>query len=202
MRIGLLGPADDDPALARKAAEFLLGAPDVEQVVYLGADAAIEKAAEAWSRELMGGASDEESFLMRAYELSRTGSAAQIHDFLARDAAAQRLEKLRYLPEPPTRAVEMFEDKVILFVHDKAQLDAEDIANAYLVVYGRSKSMALNHFGPRTFFAPGPLKTGHVACLERRGDNQLVIAQIDFYSGEVVSCTPLSAGRSKVVVLS
>lgn len=186
----------------RKAAEFALDKLGAVQIVYLGADDAAREAARDWGAELLQGAPGEPAFLERAFELARHGSAAQLTELLARDRAARRLVALRTLPAPPARAVEMFEDKIVLFVHDKAQLDAEDIANAYLVVYGRSKSVALNHFGPRTFFSPGPLKGGQLACLERHGDSGAAVVQFDLSSGEVLSRTPLLAGRSKMVVLS
>jgi hypothetical protein len=202
MRIGLLGPADGDSALVRKAAEFALDALGAEQVVYLGADDAARDAARSWSSELLKAPFGEAAFLDRAFELARSGSPAHIDELLRRDADARRISALRTLPAAPSRAVEMFEDKVVLFVHDKAQLDAEDIANAYLVVYGRSKGVALNHFGPRTFFSPGPLKAGQLACVERHGDSGVAVVQLDLNSGEVLGRTPLSVGRSKMVVLS
>ncbi|HEX6244719.1 MAG TPA: hypothetical protein VFZ61_27560 [Polyangiales bacterium] len=202
MRIGLLGPAEGDSALVRKAAEFALDKLAAEQVVYLGADDAARDAARNWAGELSHGAPGEDAFLERAFKLSLGGSASELEELLRRDCAARRLSALRSLPPAPTRAVEMFEDKIVLFVHDKAQLDAEDIANAYLVVYGRSKSVALNHFGPRTFFAPGPLRTGQLAYLERHGDSGVAVVQVDLNSGDVVGRTALSAGRSKMVVLS
>lgn len=203
MRIGLLGPADADATLVRKAAEFLLGPGGAEQAIYLGADDGAESAYAAWSADLMGEKANEEQFLRRTLELSRTGAPAQIEELLRRDQAVRRLSALRRLPAAPARAVEMFEDKVVLFVHDKSQLDAEDIANAYLVVYGRSKAVALNHFGPRTFFSPGPLKLGQVAVLERDAEGNVVIVRVDFNSGEVLGRTALQAGgRTKMVVLS
>jgi hypothetical protein len=203
MRIGLLGPADADATLVRRAAEFLLGTAGAEQAIYLGADDCAEGAYARWSADVMGESASEDQFLRRTLELSRNGNAAEIEDLLKRDAAVHRLTALRRLPSAPARAVEMFEDKVVLFVHDKSQLDAEDIANAYLVVYGRSKSVALNHFGPRTFFSPGPLKLGQVALLERDHDGNVVIVRLDFQNGEVLGRTPLQAGgRTKMVVLS
>jgi len=203
MRIGLLGPADADAALVREAAEFLLTEACAEQAIYLGADDSAESAYARWSAEVMGESASPEQFLRRTLELARTGDGAQIEDFLRRDKSVQRLLALRQLPPAPARAVEMFEDRVVLFVHDKSQLDAEDIANAYLVVYGRSKAVALNHFGPRTFFSPGPLKLGQVAVLERDSEGNLVIVQLDFSTGEVLGRTALQGGgRTKMVVLS
>jgi hypothetical protein len=201
MRIGLLGPADGEVALVRRAAEFLLRSP-VDQVVYLGADDAAERAVAAWSAELMGFEPTTDAFLSHAFRLSQQGSAEQIQEFLKHDEQVRQLSALRCLPRAPARAVELFEDKVVLFVHDKAQLDAEDIANAFLVVYGRSKTVALNHFGPRTFFSPGPLKAGQVAVIERQRDGNLAIAQLNPESGESLGRTTLQTHHAKMVVLS
>jgi hypothetical protein len=201
MRIGLLGPADGEVALVRRAAELLLRSP-VDQVVYLGADDAAERAVAAWSAELMGFEPSADAFLGHAFELSQHGNAEQIQEFLRRDEQVRQLAALRCLPRAPARAVELFEDKVVLFVHVKAQLDAEDIANAFLVVYGRSKTVALNHFGPRTFFSPGPLKAGQVAIIERQRDGNLAIAQLNPESGESLGRTTLQTRHAKMVVLS
>lgn len=201
MRIGLLGPADGEVALVRQAAEFLLR-NQVDQVVYLGADDAAERAVVAWSSELMGFEPTPGAFLTHALRLALQGSAPDIQQFLARDEQVRRLSALRCLPQAPARAVELFEDKVVLFVHDKAQLDAEDIANAFLVVYGRSRGVALNHFGPRTFFSPGPLKAGQVAIIERQHDGNLAIAQLNPESGESLGRTTLQTRLTKMVVLS
>jgi len=202
MRIGLLGPADGDAALVRQAAEFLLGKGFVEQVVYLGADDSAEVAGAAWALELMGFAATYENFLEHAFDLALGGTPQQIDELLERDQKLRCVAGLRCLPRAPARAVELFEDKVVLFVHDKAQLDAEDIANSFLVVYGRSKGVALNHFGPRTFFSPGPLKAGQVAVIERQRDGNLAIAQLSLQSGDVIGRTTLETRRAKMVVLS
>ena len=68
---------------------------------------------------------------------------------LQSDAKLARLEFLRTLPPAPARAIEMIGDRIILAVHDKKVLDEEDIANAHVIVYGRSDEMLLKQFGPR-----------------------------------------------------
>ena len=202
MRIGLLGPAEGEPAQLREASEFLLGTAGVDQAIYLGAQDTLRAMVDAWACEVMQGPAGWDHFLDRAAALALGASSRELDALLAQQRKLERLGALRSLPPPPARAVELFDDKVVLFVHDKAQLDAEDIANAYLVVYGRSKSVALNHFGPRTFFSPGPLRAGQLACLERYGDSGVAVVQLDLNSGQVLGRTPLSAGRSKMVVLS
>jgi len=200
MRLGLIGPADGDIKLLREAAEFLLGDCGVDQATYLGIDKTIRHVVDAWSVEIMGGAAGEDAFLRAAAEIALTGDATGITTLLKRDQDVRRLSALRCLPPPPARAVEVLDDKVMLFVHDKALLDEEDIANAFLVVYGRGKQLALNRFGPRTFFTPGPLKAGRVAVIEREKDGSLAIAQFNPQTGEPTGRETLFARGSHLVV--
>lgn len=165
MRIGVIGPAEGVASEFREAVSFLLGDADAEHVVYLGAGEFVEGAIDAWAREL-GGDDAEATFLERAARLACSGRPDEIEDLLEADAALARLEFVRKLPPPPARAIEMMDDRVVLFVHDKAVLDEEDIANAELIVYGRASESDLRRFGRRTFFTPGPLRGGRVGVLE------------------------------------
>ncbi len=201
MRIGLLGPADGNATLLREAAEFLLRDYGVDQAVYLGPDDdAVEQVVDRWAQQVMGGGAGENAFLDEAVRLALTGDAETIQDLLARDQEVRRLSALRCLPPPPARGVEVIDDKVILFVNDKSVLDEEDIANAFLVVYGRSKACALNRFGPRTFFTPGPLKAGRIAVLESQPDNCLAIAQFNPQTGEPAGRDLLATRKARLVV--
>jgi len=183
MRIGLVGPCDQELALLREAAEFLLGDCEAEQVVYLGNDNAAERLVEQWASEIMGGPPGEDAFLERAALLARTGEASEIDALLARDDAAHRLSDLRQLPPPPARAVEALEDRLVLFIHDKASLDEEDIANTSLIIYGSASKQRLDRFGSRAFFCPGPLRSGAVALLDVEDDGKLVLACFDPSTG-------------------
>jgi hypothetical protein len=203
MRIGLLGPADGNLSLLREASEFLLRDCGVDQAVYLGADdGAVQQVAERWARQVMGGGAGEDVFLEDALKLAIAGDAPQIRALLSRDEDVRRLAALRCLPPPPARAVEVFDDKVVLFVHDKSLLDEDDIANAFLVVYGRSKSFAINRFGPRTFFTPGPLKAGRIAVIEAEADGSLAIAQYNPQTGEPAGRDTLMSRQARLVVQS
>jgi hypothetical protein len=202
MRIGLLGPSEDNPSLLREAAEFLLRDCGVDQAVYLGADELAAQVVERWAEQVMGGSATEDAFLREAVRLACSGTAEAIQALLQRDDEVRRLNAVRCLPPPPARAVEVLDDKVVLFVHEKSLLDEEDIANAFLVVYGRSKSSALNRFGPRSFFTPGPLRSGRVAVLERESDGSLAIAQFNPQTGEPVARDVLHGSHARLVVQS
>jgi hypothetical protein len=202
MRIGLIGPSEEDPALLREASEFLLGDAGVEHAVYLGAEATLRKLVEAWGEQVTRGMASEERFLEHAASLAlsdREGHA--LASLLERDRERQRLDSLSCLPTSPGRTIELFDDKVVLLVHDKAALDQEDIANAFVIVYGKSKQAAVHRFGPRTFCTPGPLKGGRVMVLEREPEG-LAISQFDPRTGEPRGRDVVQAKRARLVVTS
>ena len=89
-------------------------------------------------------------------------------------------------------------DRMVLFVHDKAILDEEDIANAHLIVYGRASESDLRRFGRRAFFTPGPLKGGRVGVLEATDDG--VTVSLYDLSGQPVWRETLAQAATKVTV--
>jgi hypothetical protein len=73
------------------------------------------------------------------------------------------------LPPPPSRAVEMFDDRVVLMVYDKGVLDEDDVANATAIVWGNAVDAVLKPIGPRAFLTPGAVTAPsgpHVAMVE------------------------------------
>lgn len=171
--MGLIGPAAGATPTLHHALGMLLGEFDVDQVVYLGVDGAIDELAAGWVMELGGiGPGD---FEKRALELAAKGSAEELRALLRADAELRRLEAVRLIPPSPAVAVEMLDDRFALFVHDKACLDEDDIANAQIIVYGASRQMLFRRFGPRAFFTPGALAEGSVGIVETDVDGRLTV---------------------------
>ncbi len=196
-KLGILGPTDDDETL-REAASFLLGDAEADQVVFLGSGAFLEEALERWAADV--GLDGGSTFLDRALDAARSGDARTIEQFLAEDAGARRIVDVRRLPDPPARAIELLDDRIVLFVHDKAVLDEEDIANANVIVYGVSKESQLNKFGKRAFFTPGPLSAGRVGILES-SDEGFTVAVYDV-SGMPVLRESLATSITRLTVAS
>ena len=163
MRIGLLGPTDDEEAL-REATSFLLGDAEAEQVIFLGDAAFLEGAIARWAVDL--GLGGDTSFLDRALAAALSENTRALDEFLTADLYARRLLDVRRLPDSPARAVEFLDDRIVLFVRDKSVLDEEDIANANLIVYASASESQLHKFGRRAFFSPGPLSAGRVGVIE------------------------------------
>lgn len=199
MRIGVIGPAKGKHGALREAAEFLLGDAGVDQAIYLGTDDAVDRVVQAWSAQVMGGNDGEKAFLDRAAQLAQEGSAAEIEALLEADAQLRRLASLRRLPPSPARAVEMIEDRIVIVVYDKAILDEEDIANAHVIVYGKSDAPLLKRFGPRCFFTPGPLVDGKVGILEVERDGRMAVGLFE-PTGVPVWRETLQGRGAKVVV--
>jgi hypothetical protein len=195
VRIGLIGPGEDD-ALLRESARTLLETAAVDQVVYLGDAAYLEGATDRWAHEL--GVATDDAFLKRALEVAMSGSADDVDALLASDALTARLAHVRKLPPPPARAVELVDDRVVLFVHDKAVLDEEDIANASLVVYGRASEAVFRRFGKRAFFTPGPLSGRRLGVIESTDDGAFV-SLLDL-AGQPVLREAILGGSTKLTV--
>ena len=93
-----------------------------------------------------------------AYELSRT------NDELTRMAhrVIRTPEKgcLQYQdPKCPKKAMDMLGDTLCCVVHDKNDLDKEDMINAVVLVHGNENEPKLVKIGPRFFVTPGKLSS-------------------------------------------
>lgn len=197
MRLGLLGPLlGDDVAPLRRATELLLEQEEAVQVIYLGEQSTYSAFSQQWARDLAGG--DERPFLERAAELAIDGSPDALEALLAGRDARKKLHRLRALPPAPALAVEMLGDRIVLLVHDKDSLDAEDIANAGIVVFGHAPESMLKRFGPRYFFSPGPAESGF-ALLDVDEEGQVVASTFDL-EGRSTFREILHTRRSKVSV--
>lgn len=159
MRLGLLGPTGPNPEALERAARFLLSSAGAERVVYLGVDGALDLVVERWAAALVGGDPSERAIWQRA----RTCVAAQtgeIERFIARERDRRALRIFESFPAN-ARTIEMLNGKLAVLIHDKAQLDEEDMLPAGFLVYGCSKEPLVKEVGRRWFISPG--------CLERFG---------------------------------
>jgi hypothetical protein len=157
MRLGLLGPAGGDIGALGRAAEFLLNNARVHRAIYLGNDGALDRAVAAWARKLVGADPSDESTWARAAELALGGSPEEIDRFVASERARLRLKALEALPGNGARTIEMIGDRLTILIHDRKNLDEEDVLGANLVVFGESDGPKIQRSGPRWFVTPGPI---------------------------------------------
>ncbi|MDP3274322.1 MAG: hypothetical protein Q8Q09_03950 [Deltaproteobacteria bacterium] len=167
-KFGFIGPCRGDAKVMHPPAERLLFEHHVDRVVYLGADDALDRAIGGWA-ERLGAPKSEEDFLDEIALIALDAPPEALMDLLARDKQSRRLGDLAALPAPPSRAVELIGDRVLLMVFDKGVLDEEDVANATLIVWGNAREPQLRAIGPRVFLSPGWLglgTPGHSALVE------------------------------------
>lgn len=186
MRLGLLGPAQGSAAGLGRAAEFILNVARVDRAVYLGDDGALDATVTSWAERLVGSDASDEGTFKRAAALALAGDPRKIDAFVVSERARLRLRALESLPRGGARTIEMIGDRVAVLIHDKANLDEEDIMSANLLVYGKSSEPLVKKIGARWFISPGVMgcAAGGVAVIEDKDDG--IIAEIFDQKG---SCT-------------
>lgn len=195
MRLGFIGPAADDVAALERAARLLILDFEVDAVVYLAEDPALAEFISAHQPD--DASSDLEQ---RVARVAATGSPSDIEEVLRQLRGARYLEKLRVTPAPPTRAVEMLDDRLVLVVREKSTLGEEDVINSTVVVYGDAQELMFKRFGPRCFFSPGPLEGGHVGLLDDESETGGVVLTALDLSGEVWWTEPIQGRGAKMMV--
>ncbi len=171
MRLGLLGPARGDVGALGRAAELLLNDARVHRAVYLGKDAALDRAVSAWARKLVGGDPSDDAAWTRALGVAIDGTAQQIDRFVASERARQRLKALETLPSEGAQKITIGNVVAVLH-HDDASLDDATLRAADIVLFGRSERPMVRQIGPRWFVSPAAIGTpsGGIAVLDDEHD--------------------------------
>lgn len=103
----------------------------------------------------------------------------------------------------PRKAVDLIGDVLCCVVHDKNDLDKEDMVNAAVLVHGKGAGPKVVQIGPRFFVTPGRVKGGEqstVGLLEVI-DRQLVFSAFTLDGKTVIDKQPIAVGpRSKIGV--
>jgi hypothetical protein len=196
VRLGLLGPAEGDLARLSRCAAVLLNAGRVDRAVYLGSDDALEEAVAAWATALVGGDPSDAGVWDRAIDVALAGNAEALDLFLRAERARLRLKALERLPREGLRSAELFGDRVVVMIHDKALLDEEDIFSATFLVYGKADAHLVKKIGPRWFITPGKVGAtgGGCAVLDDEGEQ----VAVSFYDeeGNVLETQALPVSRT------
>ncbi|MDC0747036.1 hypothetical protein [Polyangium mundeleinium] len=197
MRLGILGPANRDlPALAR-AAQLLLDEVQVDQIIYLSDDGALDLVAKAWAYRLVDANPSEDLLYARAAVRCARATPEAIDAYVAAERARSRLRALTSIPSRQLRSIELVDGRVAVFVYDKGILDQDDIAAASLLVFGRSQEPTMKRIGSRMFVSPGPIGApgGGMAVLEEVPSGGVRV-EIRNASGAVTAEDMLGGGPS------
>jgi len=168
MRLGILGPANDNLIGLARAAQFLLDEAHAEKVIYLSDDGAMERVVVSWAHELVGPNPSGEELFKRAAARCPKASPIEIDNFVEGERARLRLSVFFSMPSGASRTIEILDGRVVVFVYDKAMLDEEDIAAAQILVFGKAQAPLIKRVGARVFVTPGAIgaPTGGAAILD------------------------------------
>jgi len=193
--MGFIGPARTDMAALERAAKLLICELEVDTVIYLGEDDALRAFVAAHTNH-----ESEDPVEQQVAEVAATGSPDQIQEVLRRLRGARYLGKLRVVPAPPVRAMEMLDDRIVLIVRNKSTIGEEDVINSNLVVYGDGNELMFKRFGPRCFFSPGPLDDGHVGLIDDQSETGGVVLEAIDVNGVLLWREPIQGRGAKVMV--
>ncbi len=137
-----------------------------------------------------------------AYELARAADElSRVKDKVVR---APEKGSLQYVdPHVPRKGVDMVGDVLCCVVHDKNDLDKEDMINSVIMVHGGSAEPKLVQIGPRYFVTPGKLvgaAKATVATLET-GEQGITFTPYSLAGEALGPAQPIAVGgRTKVSV--
>jgi len=161
LRIGLASDSFGNLGPLEKALEVFARA-EVDRIFFLGGRLADLETVLARRR---GGSRDAAVPRTDSEFLAAVEGALTRHVAAEDDPVADRIVRVasRACPEyasgaVPKKQMDLVEGRIWCLVHDKADLDREDITNATVLVHGNSGHAALVQIGPRTFVTPGHLR--------------------------------------------
>ncbi len=101
----------------------------------------------------------------------------------------------------PRKVLEMLGDSLCCLVHDKNDLDKEDMLNAIVLVHGKDPEPRVVKVGPRTFITPGRLtgKQPTVGLLEMV-DRQVMFSAFTLDGKAVIDRMPIQIGGGKTKI--
>jgi hypothetical protein len=170
MRLGLLGPARDSSETLERAARFLLCDLGVDRAVYLDVDHALDAVVRRWAERLVAGDPREDAIWQRATERCVRATPEAIQEFIAAERERHALKIFHSLPGDTARSIEILGGRVAVLIHDKDDLDEEDLLPASFLVFGTSAEPVVKSVGDRWFLSPGTLEHFGVMTLEDRDD--------------------------------
>ncbi|HVU05105.1 MAG TPA: hypothetical protein VHE30_25320 [Polyangiaceae bacterium] len=178
MRLALLGPAEGRTDALEAAAHYVLSARNVDRAVYLGVDGALDALIGRLASELVGENPSAEAVWGRSVRACLHADSGTIDRYLEAERQRAALRLFESLPDAETRAVEMLGGALILMIHDKAQLNEEDMLPARLLLFGKSKTPVIKQVGQRWFLSPGELGDAGLMLLDD-DDDGILLTQCD-----------------------
>jgi hypothetical protein len=170
MRLGLIGPAEENDGALARAAEFLVREVGIDRAVYLDVDQALDRLVQRWAARLVGGDPAEHAVWERATERCIDAPPEAIDAFINAEQERLSLQVFESLPGNGARLIELLNGRVAVMIFDKAELDEEDMLPAAFLIFGSSRQPVVKRVGSRWFLSPGTLDHFGIMTLEDRED--------------------------------
>lgn len=155
---------------------------------------------------------DVERYLIGLEQLERPAAFGTAHEQVrAIEELTRMKDKILRAPEKgslaykdtaiPRKVMEMLGDVLCCVVHDKNDLDKEDMLNAVVLVHGKESEPKVVQIGPRTFITPGRLKgdKATVGLLETQ-DRQVTFSAFNLDGTAVINKQPIQLGGGKTKI--
>ena len=218
--IGVFSDSDGD-LTAFDAALKLLAAKGARRFLFAGGKFADLDEWVKWKRAEVKAKSDYSSedfledvrnYLIGLSQVDRPAAFGTAHEQVREiEELTQLKDKILRAPEKgslayadtavPRKVLEMLGDSLCCLVHDKNDLDKEDMLNAIVLVHGKDPEPRVVKVGPRTFITPGRLtgKQPTVGLLEMV-DRQVVFSAFTLDGKAVIDRMPIQIGGGKTKI--
>lgn len=215
--IGVFSDSDGDLTAFDAALKFL-AAKGARRFLFAGGRFDDLDAWVKWKREEVKAQSDYSSgdfledvqrYLIGLDQLDRPAAFGTAHEQVRAIEELTRLkDRILRAPEKgslawqdsavPRKVMEMLGDALCCLVHDKNDLDKEDMLNAVVLVHGKGTEPKVVTIGPRTFITPGTLKGAKptVGLLETQ-DRQVTYSAFTLDGQAVIDKQPIQVGSGK-----
>ncbi len=215
--IGVFSDSDGD-LTAFDAALKLLASKGARRFLFAGGRFEDLDAWVKWKREEVKAKSDYSSddfledvqnYLIGLDQVERPAAFGTAHEEVREIEELTRMkDKILRAPEKgslayqdtavPKKVMEMLGDSLFCLVHDKNDLDKEDMLNAVVLVHGKDAEPKVVQIGPRTFISPGRLKGDKptVGLIEAQ-DRTVTFSAFTLDGTAVISKQPIQVGSGK-----
>lgn len=220
LAIGVFSDSDGD-LTAFDAALKLLASKGARRFLFAGGRFADLDEWVRWKREEVKAKSDYSSqdfledvkrYLIGHEQLDRPAAFGTAHEEMREIEELTRMkDKILRAPEKgslayqdtavPRKVLEMVGDSLCCLVHDKNDLDKEDMINALVLVHGKDADPKVVQIGPRTFITPGTLKGDKptVGLIEQQ-DRSVTFSAFTLDGRELISKQPIQLGGGKTKI--
>ncbi len=170
MALAVLGPANgDDVALGRATAHFV-EMPEVERVIYLGADGLMDEIVAAWAHSLVGDDPTDNGIWARAASACAGAVTPEAIDrFVVAERRRSALRCVHSVADEAAWTIELLGGRWTLVAASLGRMTEEHLASVSFVIFGDATEPVMERRGPRWVLSPGPIGKSSGLLLDESG---------------------------------